>query len=156
MKRCDIKKQKEFQFSKRAQMKISFGMIFSIFLIISFLAFSFYAIKNFVNIGKESQIKQFVSSLQNDVDKMWKSSKGSQEESYSLPEKIEKICFKDDEFENLIFVSKEFIAPEKILHLDLEKITSEENPYCIDNTEGKVNLIIKKNFGENEVTIIKK
>lgn len=136
----------------RGQMQLSFGMIFSIFLIIIFFAFAFYAIKNFVNIGKDAQISKFANDLQTDVDRVWRSSKSSQEETYSLPDKITSVCFRNNEFENLIFSSEEFIAPKNIEHLDIGTMTASGN-YCIDNLDGKVKLILKKDFGETLVTI---
>jgi len=40
-----------------------------------------------------------------------------------------------------------------IKNIDLEKITQDKNPFCIENKNGKVNLRIKKNYRENLVTI---
>jgi len=134
-------------------MKLSFGMIFSIFLIIIFLAFAFYAIKMFVGMQKEIQIKKFAEDLQADIDRMWKSSQGNQSEEYILPKKINSVCFKDDGYKNLVFRSSELIDGKKIKNIDIEKITETENPFCIQNTDGKVKLIIRKDYGENLVTI---
>ncbi len=50
-------------------MKLSFGMIFSIILIIVFLSFAFYAIKIFLNMQTTMQVGKFVEELRNDVDK---------------------------------------------------------------------------------------
>ena len=141
---------------KRGQMKLSFGMIFSIILIIIFLAFSFYAISKFLGLQRIAQVGQFVEGLQTDVDKMWKGSQGSQEVEYILPKKIKEICFTDDEYENLFFSprgSSEGMDSIEIKHIDIEKITENENPFCIKNTDGKVKIIIKKSFGEELVMI---
>lgn len=142
--------------NKRGQMKLSFGMIFSIFLIIVFIAFAFYAIKKFVGLQQDIQIKSFVNDLQNDVDSMWTSvGDSSSEESYSLPNKIESICFRNNELSNLMFISSKPIPSENIKHLDIDIITSEKNPYCITNEDGKVKLIISKDYGEDLVIITK-
>ncbi len=146
MKGCEL---------KRGQMKLSFGMIFSIILIVIFIAFAFYAIKTFLGIQDEMKIGQFVNGLQSDVDKMWKGSQGSQEVEYLLPSKIESVCFKDDEYENLIFRSDDFIGGKEIKHINITKITEAENPFCIENVKGKVKMIIKKDYGEALVEIIR-
>ena len=139
---------------KRGQMKLSFGMIFSIFLIIVFIAFAFYAISKIVNLQKGIQVEQFVDNLQQDVKKVWLSSKSSQEETYSLPDNIDSICFRKDEFNNLIFRSSEFVDSRNIKYLDILKITAGgEDPYCINNIDGKIKLSLKKDFGETLVTI---
>ncbi len=140
---------------KTGQMKLSFGMIFSIILIVIFIAFAFYAIRIFLGIQDEMKIEQFGHGLQTDVDKMWKSSHGSQEVEYLLPSKIESVCFADDEYQNLIFHSEEFVGGKKIQHIDIEKITEDENPFCVENIKGKIKMIIKKDYGEALVTITK-
>ena len=69
---------------KKAQIKLSFGMIFSIILIIVFLAFAFYAIKVFLGIQNTAQIGKFISDLKSDVDRVWKSTESSEEKEYNL------------------------------------------------------------------------
>jgi len=139
--------------NKRGQMKLSFGMIFSIFLIIVFIAFAVYAITKFINLQKTIQIESFANGLQADVDNMWKSPRGSQPETYSLPNKIEAVCFTNSEFNNLFFRSSEFVEEKDIKHIDIATITAGEDPYCIENIGGKVKLIISKGFNEDLVTI---
>lgn len=168
MKRCD----------KRAQMKLSFGMMFSIILIIIFLAFTFFAIKTLLGMNDAVTIGKFYDSIQDDVDKIWKASLGSQEEMYSLPKKIEKVCFVDYinsnsgtgadsslyveldkafwEYENMIFYpvgSGEGMDSIEIKHIDLAKMTLSDNPLCFKNVGGKVTMNIKKVHGEQLVTI---
>ena len=161
---------------KRSQMKLSFGMIFSIILIVAFISFAFYAIQKFLEIQRVAQIGQFVDSLQKDVDKMWRSSQGSQAEEYFLPSRIDYVCFVDYslpgrgdnkelykklkqvfyEFENLIFYtvgSAEGLDAVVIKNIDIEKITEDENPFCIENSKGKVRMTIKKDWGDALVTI---
>ena len=138
---------------KRGALELSFGMIFSIILIIVFLAFGFYAIMKFIDLQNSIQIENFLRDFQNDVDKMWKSSQGSQNLVYSLPNKISAVCFKNDEFQNLEFISKEIIKGKMIEHIDIEKITEDENPYCIQNVKGKISLTILKDYGETLVRV---
>ena len=80
---------------KSGQVKLSFGMIFSIILIIIFLVFAFYVIGKFLDMKGSVEAGKFIGSLQTDVDKMWKSSQGSQELEYSVPSGIEQVCFAD-------------------------------------------------------------
>lgn len=137
---------------KRGQMKLSFGMIFSIILIIVFIAFAFYAIQKFLKLKNTMEVGQFVNNLQSDIDKIWRSSQGSQEVKYFLSSKIESVCFVEREYENLIFRSKDFIEGQKIGHIDIEKIT-EDGDFCIENVKGKVKMMLEKDYGEALVTI---
>lgn len=164
--------------NKKAQMKLSFGMIFSIILILAFLGFSVYAIQKFLGIQRGVQIGTFGEDLQSDVDKMWRGSQGSEEYTYRLPKKIEKVCFVDFDktakgingglyddlkmayfgYENMIFYpvgSGEGIDAKRIDHIDLSKTTAAENPLCFDNDDGKVNIRIKMSPGDSLVTISK-
>ncbi len=137
-------------------MKLSFGMIFSIILIIIFLAFAFYAIKNFLGLQDTIKIAQFGEKLQSDVNKAWNSGgRSSTPVEYYLPRKVEAVCFSNDDYENLRFDSKEFIQGKKIDHLDIEKIIGENEEFCIDNINGKVKMIIEKDY-EDDLVIIKK
>jgi len=138
--------------NKTAQMKLSFGMIFSIFLIIIFLAFAIYAIIKFINLQHTIQIKIFKNDLQDDVKAIWLSSQEeSREVEYYLPNKISAVCF-TDEVENLYFESKKIILGDKIEHIDIEEITS-GGDYCIENIEGKVSMTLVKDYGETLVKI---
>lgn len=140
---------------KRGQLNISFGMIFSIVLIIIFLAFGFYAIKKFMDLQESVQIEKFLNDFQSDVDKMWKSYQGSQEVEYFLPTKVVSICFQDDEFENIKFTSKNIIPGKNIENIDIEKIIKDENPFCVKNVKGKVKFMLVKEYGDALVTITK-
>ncbi len=159
-------------------MKLSFGMIFSIILIVIFIAFAFYAISKFLNIGNTAQVARFTNNLQTDIDKVWKGPQASQEQEYFLPSKIELICFIDynsnkrgikdliyDELEqtyyeseNLFFYplgSAEGLNAKEIKDIDIEKTTTRENPLCIENIKGKVKMRLKKDFEETLVSIEK-
>lgn len=145
-----MKKKKR---GKKAELNLSFGMIFSIILIVVFLAFGFYAIKKFIDIQKTVQIEQFKSDFQNDVDAMWKSPKGSQTLEYPLPTKITAVCFTSEGTHNLKFSSNEIIDEDSIENLDIVNITAGEDPYCIENIKGKVSFRILKDYGETLVRV---
>jgi hypothetical protein len=161
---------------KRGQMKLSFGMIFSIILIVIFIAFSIYAIIKFLEIQDTTQVAKFTDNLQTDIDKMWRGSQGSVEKTYSVPKEIVYVCFRNynsiqlgikenlyNEFEQVYFEKENFflypigsgqgLDSKEIKHVNLNKTTETENPYCITNTGGKVKLTIKKDFGEALVTV---
>jgi len=138
---------------KTGQMNLSFGMIFSIILIVIFLAFGVYAIIKFLELQESIQVSTFLNDFQNDVNKMWKSSQGSQSVKYTLPTKISAVCFQQDEFENLKFTSERIIRGKIIDNIDIPKITKDENPFCIKSVNGKISMTISKNFGEQLVTI---
>ncbi|MDD5012674.1 MAG: hypothetical protein PHQ66_03475 [Candidatus Nanoarchaeia archaeon] len=138
---------------KNGAIELSFGMIFSVVLIIVFLAFGFYAITKFIDLQKTIQIEKFLSDLQSDVDKMWKSSQGSQTVEYMLPSNVVSVCFKDDEFENLQFSSNNIIRGKMIQHIDIEKTIGSDDSLCFQNADGKVSMTLVKNFGEVLVTV---
>ena len=138
---------------KKGAIELSFGMIFSLILIIVFLAFGFYAITKFIALQKTIQIENFLRDFQNDVDTMWKSSQGSQNLVYSLPTSITAVCFKNDEFQNLEFNSKEIINGKMIEHIDIAKTTKDESPFCIGNVKGKITIRLVKDYGEILVSV---
>ena len=160
----------------KAQMKMSFGMIFSIILIIIFLAFAFYVIKTLIEGQEKDLVRLFANDLKKDVESAWKGTQSSQEITYTLSKKIEYTCFVDYsseergvneefyrelrqgyyEYENLIFYpvgSVPGLDSVEIKYLNIEKITERDNPFCIENIDGKVKMTIKKNFGEEFVLI---
>lgn len=135
--------------AKKAQMQISFGMIFSIILIIAFIAFAFYGIKFFLGLQDTAKVGTFIENFQKDVDSMWKGAQGRQEVKYYLPNKIEQVCLKNWQYENLVFV------PEDAVKLDLVNISHLNLPrtFCINNLDGEISMILKKEYGENSVTV---
>jgi hypothetical protein len=139
--------------NKRGQLQLSFGVIFSMVLIIIFLAFGFYAITKFIALQRTIEVQKFLQDFQEDVNKMWKGTQGSQKLTYSLPKKISSVCFKDDEFQNLEFISEDIFTGDKIENIDIEKITKNEDPFCIENIDGKISFTIVKDYGEVLVRI---
>ncbi len=142
--------------SKKAQVELSFGMIFSIILIIAFLAFAFYAIKKFIDFKDKAQIETFIDDLNSAIYKTWNSDQvSSKSEEYVLPKKIESVCFTDKENKNFYLKLKNSFDRREIAHINIEKITQDEDPYCIENKNGKVKMILKKDSKESSVTIIR-
>lgn len=139
---------------KKGAVELSFGMIFSIILIIIFIAFAFFAIKNFLNLQNKMRITQFEQNFQSDIDKMWKSEYGSQTVSYILPSSVQKVCLENNGYENMIFMPSDFDGI-NINNIDIAKITAEKNPFCIDSKSGKISFTLSKEYGEQLVTITK-
>ena len=157
------------------QATISFGMVFSIIMIIIFISFAFYAIQKFLDLQNSAQVGKFGSDFQADIDKMWKSSQGSQKYEYILPAKIKYACFGDfgsekkganqnlyDSLRQAFYGSENFffypvgsaqgLNSKIVKNIDLAKIAENENPFCIENKNGKLSVTIKKGFGEALVT----
>lgn len=162
---------------KLAQQQLSFGMIFSIILIIVFLAFAIYGITAFLKIQDSAKISSFVNEIQIDINNAWKSSQSSEVKEYSLPSKILMACFADfslgaekkgensfvyDEIkkayegnENMFFypLKSTTIESVKIENINIDEITSQENPFCLSNEKGKIRLKLVKDFTDTLVKI---
>ena len=156
-------------------MELSFGMIFSIILIIAFISFAGYVTVKFLNFQSDVKIKQFQQSLQSSVNDIWLSEQGKNTIGYPLPTSVERVCFfdkdsdgkgKDEALYNLFFglsVKENLMFyPEgsgegesgiKIDNLDLKNTTAAENPLCIDNKDGKVTMTLKMDYGEKLVKV---
>lgn len=146
--------------NKDGQTQISFGLIFSMILIIFFITFAIYGIGKFLCLSKAAQVEIFKNDLQNKINLMRESTQGSSNSSnYYLPRKIEQVCFHDGEFENMYFVPNEFncnLPTHYMLeNLNIEKTLkgSTDGKFCVETTKGKLHMTVKKDFNENEVTI---
>jgi len=133
---------------KKGALNLSFGMIFSIFLIIVFLGFAFYVIPKFLDFQDKISVGKFVDDFQNDIDKMWKSTQGSQKVEYKLPKEIEEVCFNKnlEIYFQPLGTGGDFDYVE-IEHLDIS------GGKCFKIVEEKLKVTIKKDFGEVLVKI---
>ena len=150
----------------KGQIEISFGMIFSIILIIIFIAFAIYGIGKFLNLQKEMQTKTFVNDLNFDVDKLW-NSQGSQPVTYVLPGNAERVCF--SEFGpagvssgiksinmEIRGTENKFIGSYDIKHAKLsEEFSKGKSSNCVLVENRKIKLQLEKDYGEALVTISK-
>lgn len=145
----------KMKMKKKGQMKLSFGMIFSIILIIVFIAFAFYAISKFMAFQKELKYRTFTEDFQSSVDKMYASSQGSKELTFGLPRGTDKICFVNDIDETLRFEGKDFRPGVMIDNLNIEEIViaGERGKYCIGGMDGKFTFMIQKSYGESLVMV---
>lgn len=157
---------------KRGQIDISFGMIFSIILIIVFVALAIYAIVMFLNLQKCASTGLFKDDLQGEVTRAWGSDEMSFTKDFSLPGQITEVCFVNaseaykgefkqeyDSFQryasrgyNMLFYPTEKTCEGQtgfaIDNIDIDKITASKNPYCIKNNYGKIIISISGYYGK--------
>jgi len=138
-------------------MQISFGMIFSVILIIIFIAFAVYGISKFLGVSRLAQVESFKSDFQGDIDRVWKGSGGSAPVEYSLPNKIKQVCFVNDNY-RMYFTPLDLDYDGALIkNVDMAKTVagSQSNPkkLCIPTLDGKIHMTIKKTYNENLVTI---
>jgi len=161
--------------NKRGQVKMSFGMIFSIFLIVVFIGFAFYIISTILSLQDSASSGRFANEIQNDVDKIWRSSESRDEIEYLLPSEVDYACFVDfkseatgdyedlydelrfiafNEDENLVlYPSESGQGSFTIEHLDLSNVKNSQNPFCFKESSGKIKVTFVKNFDDPLVGI---
>lgn len=156
--------------NKKADINLSFGMIFSIILIAVFIFAAIYAINFFLNYSKCIQVGRFYEDFQSEINSAFMSqSTENKVFSVNLPKNIDKICFANlsmkitnpgedyeqiqdyylDDF-NLFILPGEnacSIPYKSIKKINLSKILETENPYCINNGEDL--LLTKKIYDKN-------
>ena len=141
---------------KKGAMELSFGMLFSIILIIIFIAFAIYGVSKFLSLQKGIQTKTFANDLNFDIDKLWKS-QGSQPVVYTLPKNVEKVCFSEDEFEkdiNIEIRGEKSIKTYDIIHAKLsEDFSKGQGGNCVSVENGKIALQLEKERNEALVVI---
>ena len=163
---------------KKGQLNLSFGMIFSIILIIVFLTFTFYVITKLVGGGENAQLAKFTNDLQNNIDRAWVGSQASDTNEYKIPKKVELVCLIDfsedsdgspsnkdlyEELELEYFEEGNLViypvdaggsfGSNVLEHINLTEIVDGENPYCIESNKGEISITIKKDYGETLVKI---
>jgi len=161
---------------------LPFSVIFSIILIIFFIVAAIIAISIFWNPNKcafsdRTQEGQFKLDLQSAIDDAWNSERSGSDFKISLPGKISHVCFFDPGKKAMGKngnLSKElelysegkknnlYLYPPQngceefrgiiIEHINLEEITKQNNPYCVENS-GKAIFRIEKGFYDKLVKI---
>ena len=155
---------------------MSFGFIFSILLIVFFIAIAFIVIKQFLHTGDCARVGIFVEKFKSDVQKSWNSQIDSHVFIGILPSGIDYVCFADlsipfkgefSDFEDELglYEGKEanlYLYPtgkscelpyHTIPHLDIENIIARKNPHCISVIDGKVSLLVSKELNDRLVRI---
>lgn len=162
---------------KSGQTELSFSMIFTIILIVFFLVAAFYAIRTFLGFSDTATAGKFYSDLQSDITNIWGNSAfSSGQHDYVVPGGINLVCFVDfnsnaagpnsgiytklklgtyNDSDNLVLypLKNNNFDSKTISYIDLSAITSGENPYCIQTSNGKVSMILKKDYSQSLVTI---
>lgn len=154
----------------RGQLQISFGMIFSIILIIAFVGVAIYAITTFLSIGKCGQIGLYYNDLQDEVNKAWQSEISRSVFKSSVPGGIEQVCFGNltqavrldsrEEYSFLVRYTNSkgnlFMFPpnkacdDQLSSTNIEHALTDEF-FCVAKQEGEVEVRLIKEEGENEV-----
>ena len=163
-------------YNKKSQqtLDISFGVIFSIILIVFFIVIAGIVIKSFLNSKNCAQTGIFIDKLDGDVRKTWNSQFDSHTFKGSLPGSINYVCFANlskssrGEYRGIysdisLYPGKNtFLYPTSkacelpanfIDHLDIEQITAKNNPNCIAVEKGIINLQVEKELNERFVNI---
>jgi hypothetical protein len=159
--------------NKRADINLSFGVIFSVILIAVFIFAAIYGINFFLNYSKQIQIGSFYDDFQRKVNDV-KVSSFTKDEPFkiSLPENIQMVCFAnfsapitndEEEYENIgeydITDANVFMFPKEnayefqfkmIKGLNMERILESENPFCVSSEE---TLLLSKGIYENSVSV---
>ncbi len=134
---------------------MSFGMIFTIILIIVFIVAAFFAIRYFLNFQKQVEINQFNQNVQEEITNMYKSQYGEKAINLRVPSKAEKICFRKilSKVEMTIHFSN--LLPEivSLEHVDIEKTFLESEEFCKEVADEKVKFALTKEYGEILVSI---
>ncbi len=79
--------------NRTGSIELSFGMIFSIIIMVAIIGVAVYAISAFLDIGQTSQFGLFHQQFQETIDEVWASSITDKVSSFSLPSSIELVCF---------------------------------------------------------------
>ena len=160
-------------------MEVSFGMIFSIILIIAFIVTAGIVIYPFLKNTKCSEVGLFKTDLQSEINTAYHSDAMTTifpKTATTDVKEITEICFADfnkpannhqEEFElrKLNGVDKNmFFLPEgiacagqesyKIPEINISIITAERNPYCIGRRAGNFKVTIEKKFSSVLVEIL--
>jgi len=149
---------------KRAQFQLSFGMIFSIFLIIATIGIAVYAILHFIQINDMTICVEFYENLKQKVDTAWNADMVKTNFSNRVPSKTQFVCFgnvsltapknKDREIlseiksfyrgkNNLFFYPAGSCGEQFSFNVPHIKT---DNFFCIENKKGKVTVEISKNI----------
>ena len=167
---------------KGAQFEMSFGMIFSILLIIAFIIVAFIAINSFLGLRCSAEQGLFIKDLQNKINLIWRVG-GADDlfESKINGCNIDYVCFWDPErfgkgrfvsfleasengfidFDgekgkhNLYFYPRREsnIASSLLNHININSSAMPDNPTCYREEEGIFTIPLKKNLNEDSIRI---
>jgi len=147
---------------KRGQIQISFGMIFSIIIIIATVAVGFYVITYFLNLSSCTKIGLFWNSLEKEIDKAWNSDMTQTVFKAEVPSGITYACFGNfsqmplsDADKKMFLELKDYGSPGRNAYLypagkacDLAfyslKHAKSDNFFCVPAKSGVVSIKLSK------------
>ena len=162
---------------KKGDLSMSFGMIFSIIMIIVILGVAFYAISYFLNLQKCTGVGLFHDDFQKKVDESWASELISVENSLAIPGGVEYVCFgdlknvreMDDSIEEIFNEIKNFASPHQetttnmfIYPMDnscgmgyksMQRLEIPNEFSCFENRNGKITFRLTKGSEDSFVRI---
>jgi hypothetical protein len=166
--------------NKKAQevLGMSFGMIFSIILIVFFIVVAFIAINAFLKTQRCTQIGIFITDFKDEVKKAFNSPKEDFVFTRTLPSNLKQVCFYDsskkiiasgEEKEiadnigiyqgknaNMFFYPREKscnIPYANVDYLDIEKTAGLDNLKCFEVKDGEISIQILKGMTEKLVRL---
>ena len=160
--------------NKKGQIQISFGMIFSIIIVIATVAVGFYVINYFLDMSSCTKTSLFLDSLTNEVDKAWTGDKTQTVFKGNLPSGITYVCFGnlsassggDAGTDKMLLELKDYGASDKNLFIYPPKKACEQafydlkharfdNFFCVPVKSGEVNVKLLKTSTEALVSLNK-
>lgn len=151
---------------KKGQFQLSFGMIFSIIIIIAIVGVSFYVITKFIGTSKCTEIALFYDSLKSHTEKAWRSTINKDTFTFALPSGIEEVCFGDISQSKRDEIKKEFVnsngnvflyparkaCDSTLSSIKLEHVTI-PSFFCVKAEDNKISIKTSKTQFEPLVTI---
>ncbi|MBX4212317.1 hypothetical protein KW787_02575 [Candidatus Pacearchaeota archaeon] len=158
---------------KRGQLQISFGMIFSIIIIIATVAIAFYVINYFIKTSNNLSCKMFHKDLQDRITSAWNGEISQDTYISSVPMGVKEVCIGDltnppanvndkeeyDSFKqysvpksNFFFYPRESACNEGGFSYRLDHIKSDRF-FCITSQQGKASIKISKGISDSLVTL---
>ena len=133
--------------NKKAQLKISFNLIFAIVLIVVFIMVGVFGAKKFIQVNRDLEAADFQYAVQEEINELLGEPGSSQQESFPVPKGVEEICF-----ENQPTGSNEYnfySIPEGIIQHVLDGVYwAGTNPggdkLCIPVENGEVSLLFQR------------
>jgi polysaccharide lyase-like protein len=141
----------------KAQMKISFNLIFAIILIVIFIAFGIFAMKKFVITQERVGAADFISNIEEEISNTLRQQNTAQQETFTVPNGVEEVCFKYQQPNS--GNPTMYSVPEGIIEAWIEGVNwVETNPegeaLCIPvNDQGKISVSFSIDYEDGSVTI---
>lgn len=158
---------------KKGDIQISFGMIFSIILIIALVGVSFYVIMHFLDLRECTSTGLFYQDIENRIASAWSAVEVQEVYKGRLPGGIDEVCFGNSSTIPLPGYEDEFAMFKKYYELDenvflyppgkvctglekhkLEHITTSEF-FCVNVIEGKMQVKMSKTSSDSFVKLSK-